>query len=186
MGLPGEHPPAVDEDLPAQPAPTSSAIASAIGIVFILSRHRVRVCVYSRLTRRIERYSTVTGKAYRPRVMRIGAFRYVAAVAGLAVPGDRGHRAVLRHALGEHSAVLRRAQRRRRRAASPSRPTRTSSPHRRRLTALVNTLLLTLAAPTITMLHVHAGGVVRGALADARQAPARRHGVPAADAFPAS
>ena len=37
------------------------------------------VYIYSRLTRRIERFSTVTGKAYRPRVMKIGSFRYVAA-----------------------------------------------------------------------------------------------------------
>src|SRR5262249_26135182 len=54
------------------------AIASSIGIVFILLAIFF-VFFYSRLTRRIERYSTVTGKAYRPRVMKIGAFKYVAA-----------------------------------------------------------------------------------------------------------
>jgi iron(III) transport system permease protein len=54
------------------------AVASSIGIVFILLAVAF-VFWYSRLTRRIEKYSTVTGKAYRPRVMRIGGFRYVAA-----------------------------------------------------------------------------------------------------------
>src|SRR5579859_2126863 len=54
------------------------AIASSIGVVFILLAVGF-VTIYSRLTRRIERYSTVTGKAYRPRVMRIGTFKYVAA-----------------------------------------------------------------------------------------------------------
>jgi len=54
------------------------AIASAIGIAFVLFAI-VAVWVYSRLTRRIERFSTVTGKAYRPRVMKIGSFRYIAA-----------------------------------------------------------------------------------------------------------
>jgi iron(III) transport system permease protein len=54
------------------------AIASSIGIVFILLAI-VFVYFYSRLTRRIEKFSTVTGKAYRPRVMRIGTFKYVAA-----------------------------------------------------------------------------------------------------------
>jgi iron(III) transport system permease protein len=56
-----------------------SAIASSIGIVFIVLAV-VFVWLYSRLTRRIERFSTVTGKAYRPRVMKIGKFKYIAAV----------------------------------------------------------------------------------------------------------
>jgi iron(III) transport system permease protein len=54
------------------------AIASSIGVVFILVAI-VAVWVYGRLTRSVERFSTVTGKAYRPRVMKIGGFRYVAA-----------------------------------------------------------------------------------------------------------
>src|SRR5437764_1509971 len=54
------------------------ATASSIGIVFILLAI-VFVYLYSRLTRRIEKFSTVTGKAYRPRAMKIGNFRYVAA-----------------------------------------------------------------------------------------------------------
>src|SRR5205814_3086633 len=54
------------------------ATASSIGIVFILLAI-VFVYFYSRLTRRIEKFTSVTGKAYRPRVMRIGGFRFVAA-----------------------------------------------------------------------------------------------------------
>ena len=54
------------------------AIASSIGLVFILVAV-VAVTVYSRLTRHVEKFSTVTGKAYRPRVMKIGGFRYLAA-----------------------------------------------------------------------------------------------------------
>jgi iron(III) transport system permease protein len=54
------------------------AIASSIGIVFIVMAI-VFVAFYSRLTRRVEKFSTVTGKAYRPRVMKIGSFRFVAA-----------------------------------------------------------------------------------------------------------
>src|ERR1700730_8810770 len=53
-------------------------IASSIGVVFILLAIGF-VYFYSRLTRRIERYSTVTGKAYRPRVMKIGTFKYIVA-----------------------------------------------------------------------------------------------------------
>jgi iron(III) transport system permease protein len=54
------------------------AIASSIGIAFVVFAI-LAVFVYSRLTRKVERFSTITGKAYRPRVMKIGSFRYVAA-----------------------------------------------------------------------------------------------------------
>jgi iron(III) transport system permease protein len=126
------------------------AIASSIGVVFILLAV-VFVAMYSRLTRRIERYSTVTGKAYRPRVMRIGTFRYVAtalvwlylAVVVLApflvmlwasiqpyyaVPSPQ---ALGRITLDAYAFVF----------TQPS-----------AATALINTLLLAIAAPTITML----------------------------------
>jgi iron(III) transport system permease protein len=53
-------------------------VASSIGIVFILVAIAA-VFLYGKLTRRAERFSTVTGKAFRPRVMRIGRFRYIAA-----------------------------------------------------------------------------------------------------------
>ena len=126
------------------------AIASSIGIVFILLAI-VFVWFYSRLTRHIERYSTVTGKAYRPRVMKIGGFRFVAAALvwlylGIvviapffvmvwasiqpyyAVPSQA---ALGRITFEAYTFIFTQPQ-----AAA----------------ALVNTLLLTLAAPTITML----------------------------------
>jgi iron(III) transport system permease protein len=52
-------------------------IASALGVVFVILAVFF-VWWYSRLTRRIESFSTVTGKGYRPRQMRIGRFKYVA------------------------------------------------------------------------------------------------------------
>lgn len=52
-------------------------VASALGVVFVVLAVFF-VWWYSRLTRRIESFSTVTGKGYRPRQMRIGRFKYVA------------------------------------------------------------------------------------------------------------
>ena len=126
------------------------AVASSIGIVFILLAI-VFVYFYSRLTRRIEKFSTVTGKAYRPRVMRIGTFKYVAA--GLvwlylgivviapffvmvwasiqpyyAVPSAA---ALARVTFDAYSFIFTNPQ---------------------AVTALVNTLLLALVAPTVTIL----------------------------------
>jgi iron(III) transport system permease protein len=126
------------------------SIASSIGVVFILVAV-VAVWVYSRVTRRVERYSTVTGKAYRPRVMRIGKFRYVAAglvwlyllivviapffvlvwasiLPSYVVPSPEAFRRVT---LEAYSYVL----------TQPS-----------AFAALRNTLLLILAAPTATVL----------------------------------
>jgi iron(III) transport system permease protein len=126
------------------------ATASSIGIVFIVLAV-VFVYFYSRLTRSIERYSTITGKAYRPRVMKVGTFKYVAAAlvwlylgvvvlapflvmvwASIqpyyAVPSPQ---ALGRVTFDAYAFVF----------TQPS-----------ALTALVNTLLLTLLAPTLTML----------------------------------
>lgn len=54
-------------------------VASALGVMFVLIAVGF-VMWYSRLTRRIEQFSTVTGKGYRPRQMRIGKLRYPALV----------------------------------------------------------------------------------------------------------
>src|ERR1043165_9585513 len=54
-----------------------AATASTIGVVFV-ALAILFVTLYTRLTRHMERFSTVSGKAYRPRVMRIGNFRWVA------------------------------------------------------------------------------------------------------------
>jgi iron(III) transport system permease protein len=54
-----------------------AATASSIGVVFV-ALAILFVSMYTLLTRRMERFSTVSGKAYRPRVMKIGSFRYLA------------------------------------------------------------------------------------------------------------
>jgi iron(III) transport system permease protein len=127
-----------------------AATASSIGIVFV-ALAIVFVAIYTRLTRRIERFSTVGGKAYRPRVLRIGKFRYgamalvwvylaVVVVAPFlvmvwasvqpyyAVPSLQ---ALGRVTLDAYAWIF-------------------SNPQG--ATALVNTLLLVLAAPTLAML----------------------------------
>jgi len=55
-------------------------LASALGVCFVAIAVLL-VLWYGRLTRRVERFATVTGKGFRPRTLRIGRFRYV----GLAV-----------------------------------------------------------------------------------------------------
>jgi iron(III) transport system permease protein len=126
------------------------AIASSIGIMFIVMAIFF-VAVYSRLTRRIEKFSTITGKAYRARVMKIGSFRFVAAALvwlylGIVVIAPffvmvwasiqpyytvPSAAALGRVTFDAYAYIFTNPQ-----AAS----------------ALVNTLLLTLVAPTITIL----------------------------------
>jgi iron(III) transport system permease protein len=53
-------------------------LASALGVFFLLFAVGL-VLWYSRLTRRIERFATITGKGYRSRVMRIGRLGPLAA-----------------------------------------------------------------------------------------------------------
>src|ERR1041385_6308379 len=45
--------------------------------VTLLAISSVGVLVYGRITRKEERYATVTGKGYRPRVIGLGAWRYL-------------------------------------------------------------------------------------------------------------
>jgi iron(III) transport system permease protein len=126
------------------------AVASSIGIVFILLAI-VFVYFYSRLTRRIEKFSTVTGKAYRPRVMHIGTFRYIAAALvwlylGIVVIAP--FFVMLWASIQPYYAVPS--------AQSLSRVTFDAYTfiftNPQAVTALVNTLLLALVAPTITIL----------------------------------
>ena len=126
------------------------AIASAIGIAFVLFAV-LAVYAYSRLTRRIERFSTVTGKAYRPRVMRIGSFRYVAAAlvwVYLAIVVIAPFFVMLWASIQPYYAVPT--------AQAIGRITFDAYTYLitqpQAATALRNTLLLTLAAPTVTML----------------------------------
>jgi len=126
------------------------ATASAIGIVFILLAI-LFVTLYTRATRRIERYSTVSGKAYRPRVMRIGQFRFVAAALVwiyLAVVVIAPFFVMVWASIQPFYAV-----------PSPQAFGRVTLSaytwiftNPQGATALTNTLLLTIAAPTITML----------------------------------
>ena len=126
------------------------AIASSIGIVFILLAI-VFVWFYSRLTRHIERYSTVTGKAYRPRVMKIGGFRFAAAALVwlyLAIVVIAPFFVMVWASIQPYYAVPSQA--------SLGRITFEAYTYiftqPQAAAALVNTLLLTLAAPTLTML----------------------------------
>jgi iron(III) transport system permease protein len=124
--------------------------ASAIGVVFILLAV-LFVTLYSRLTRRIEKFSTVTGKAYRPRVMRVGNFRLVAAALVwlyLAVVVIAPFFVMVWASVQPYYAV-----------PSPQALARTTFDaytwiftNPQGATAMLNTLLLVLAAPTVTML----------------------------------
>jgi iron(III) transport system permease protein len=57
--------------------PPSFGLAAAYGLV-LLAISVVGLVLHRRATRRIERYTTITGKAYRPRRLELGRFRYVA------------------------------------------------------------------------------------------------------------
>jgi iron(III) transport system permease protein len=57
--------------------PPNFGLAAAYGLV-LLAISVVGLLLHRRATRRIERYATVTGKAYRPRRLDLGRFRYVA------------------------------------------------------------------------------------------------------------
>jgi iron(III) transport system permease protein len=126
------------------------AIASSIGVVFILLAV-VFVYAYSRLTQRIEKFSTITGKAYRPRVMRVGKFRYLAAALVwiyLGVVVIAPFFVLVWASVQPYYAVPS--------AAALGRITFDAYAfiftNPQGATALINTLLLTLAAPTVTML----------------------------------
>jgi iron(III) transport system permease protein len=126
------------------------AIASSIGIMFIVMAIFF-VAVYSRLTRRIEKFSTITGKAYRARVMKIGSFRFVAAALvwlylGIVVIAP--FFVMVWASIQPYYTVPS--------AAALGRVTFDAYAYiftnPQAAGALVNTLLLTLAAPTITIL----------------------------------
>jgi iron(III) transport system permease protein len=126
------------------------ATAGSIGIVFILLAV-LFVYLYSRLTRRIEKFSTVTGKAYRPRVMQIGSLKYVAAALVwlyLGVVVIAPFFVMVWASIQPYYAV-----------PSAQALARTSLDayvwiftNPQGATALLNTVLLTLVTPTITML----------------------------------
>lgn len=53
------------------------SVASAVSIVFIVISAAL-VYLYTRATKHSERFTTITGKGYRPRIMDLGPWRYVA------------------------------------------------------------------------------------------------------------
>jgi iron(III) transport system permease protein len=65
--------------------PPSFGLAAAYGLVLLVISV-AGLLLHRRATRRVERYATVTGKAYRPRRVELGRFRYVA-LAGLGLYG---------------------------------------------------------------------------------------------------
>jgi iron(III) transport system permease protein len=111
----------------------------------------VFVTLYTRMTRRMERFSTVGGKAYRPRVMRIGSFRYLAMALVwlyLAVVVIAPFLVMVWASIQPYYAVPS--------AASLARTTLDAYTwvftNPQGATALINTLILMLFAPTATML----------------------------------
>jgi iron(III) transport system permease protein len=129
-----------------------ASTASAIGIVFV-ALAILFVTIYSRLTRRMERFSTISGKAYRPRVMRVGSFRYLAMALVwlyLAVVVIAPFLVMIWASIQPYYAVPS--------VQALSRITFSAYAwiftNPQGATALINTLLLLLAAPTITMLVV--------------------------------
>ncbi len=56
--------------------PSDFGLAGAYAVT-LLAISTVGVLVYGRITRKEERYATVTGKGYRPRVIDLGAWKYV-------------------------------------------------------------------------------------------------------------
>ena len=57
--------------------PSDFGLAGAYAVTSVGDQHHVGVLIYGRITRKEERYATVTGKGYRPRVIDLGAWKYV-------------------------------------------------------------------------------------------------------------
>ncbi|MGE5304813.1 MAG: ABC transporter permease [Alphaproteobacteria bacterium] len=53
------------------------SVAAAVSIIFIIAS-ALLICFYGRATKHAERFTTVTGKGYRPRLIELGRWRYAA------------------------------------------------------------------------------------------------------------
>ena len=56
--------------------PANYSLASAFAVTFVVIAS-VLMIVYGRMTRKAEKYTTITGKGYRPRVIDLGPWRWV-------------------------------------------------------------------------------------------------------------
>src|SRR5689334_14846012 len=65
--------------------PPNSGLASAFGVLLLVIM-AVLLQIYARIAAQTHRYQTVTGKNYRPRVTRLGRWRYVAGALIAAIP----------------------------------------------------------------------------------------------------
>ncbi|HET7701387.1 MAG TPA: iron ABC transporter permease [Candidatus Limnocylindria bacterium] len=80
LGLPAEVPVITSEIYFAlRTYPQDYGLAGALGVGLLLVS-AVGVWSYGRLTRRAERFATITGKGYRPRIVELGRWRWVAFV----------------------------------------------------------------------------------------------------------
>jgi iron(III) transport system permease protein len=64
--------------LTARNVPVNYSLASAFAVTFVVISI-ILMIAYSRMTRQAERFATITGKGYRPRVIDLGRWRYVGA-----------------------------------------------------------------------------------------------------------
>jgi len=65
--------------------PPNTGTASAFGVLLLVVM-AVLLQIYGRIAAQTHRYQTVTGKGYRPRVVRLGRWRYAAGVLIVAIP----------------------------------------------------------------------------------------------------
>ncbi len=62
--------------LASRDIPVNYSLAAAFAIAFVVIS-LVLMLIYSRMTRQTEKYTTITGKGYRPRVIDLGSWKYV-------------------------------------------------------------------------------------------------------------
>ena len=71
--------------LASRDIPVNYSLAAAFAVLFVVVSLLLMV-FYVRMTRRAERYTTITGKGYRPRVIDLGTWKYVGFTLILLIP----------------------------------------------------------------------------------------------------